>query len=214
MGEEGCRISIPVTGMSCAACARRIEKALSKTPGVSEAGVNFATGKATVKYDPDIVVGLGELVGVIDGVGYGVEVRETSFDISGMSCASCVGRVEKALRKVPGVLNVSVNLAAEKARVEYLPGVAETRDLERAVEGAGYRVAREEEETVEDAHEREYRKLRGRFLVAVVLTGLILLGSLPMMLGFMPPVSMGWLNVALLALATPVQFWAGWRFYE
>ncbi|HZY56174.1 MAG TPA: copper-translocating P-type ATPase, partial [Rubrobacteraceae bacterium] len=71
-----------------------------------------------------------------------------------------------------------------------------------------------EEETVEDAHEREYRKLRGRFLVAAVLTGLILLGSLPMMLGFESPVPMMWLNLGLLALATPGQFWAGWRFYE
>jgi P-type Cu+ transporter len=212
MSEERRKISVPITGMSCATCARRVEKALSKAVGVSEAGVNFATGKATVEYDPD-AVGPGDLIGVIEDVGYGAEVRETSFGISGMSCVSCVGRVEKALEKVPGVLGVSVNLATEKARVEHLPGVVEARDLEQTVEGAGYGVVREREEAVEDTHEREYRKLRGRFLVAAALTGLILLGSMPMMLGFMPPVPVSWLNLGLLALATPVQFWAGWRFY-
>jgi len=124
-----------------------------------------------------------------------------------------VSRVEKALRKVPGVLDVSVNLATERVRVEYLPGVVE-RDLERAVEGAGYGVVRKEGKAKEDAHEREYEKLRGRFLGAAAITGLILLGSLPMMFGFMSPVPIWWLNLGLLALATPVQFWAGWRFYE
>ncbi|MCA1729792.1 MAG: heavy metal translocating P-type ATPase, partial [Actinobacteria bacterium] len=213
MNGEGRRISIPVTGMSCTACARRVEKSLSKTAGGRETNVNFATGKATVEYDPDTIVP-EDLVGAIEGAGYGAEVRETTLDISGMTCASCAGRVERALKKVPGVLDTSVNLTTEKAHVEYLPGVAETRDLERAVEGAGYGVVREEEEPGEDAHEGEYKKLRGRFLVAAVFTGLILLGSLPMMFGAMSPVPVEWLNLGLLALAAPVQFWAGWRFYD
>ncbi len=210
---EETKIALPVIGMTCAACARRVEKALSKTEGVSGANVNFATGKASVVYDP-VAVRPGKLVEVVEKAGYGAEVREVSFGVSGMSCASCVGRVEKALKRVPGVLDASVNLTAGKARVKYLPGVAEMGNLERAVENAGYQVVREEEETVEDAHEREYKKLWGRFLVAAALTGLILVGSLPMMLGFMLPIPMGWLNLGLLALATPVQFWAGWRFYE
>jgi P-type Cu+ transporter len=217
MGEETRRVAIPVTGMTCAVCAERVEKALSKVVGVSGVGVNFATGKATVEYDPD-VVDPGELVKVVEDAGYGAEVRETSFGVSEMSCASCVTRVEKALKRVPGVLDVNVNLATQKTRVKHLPGLAEARELERAIQGAGYGVLQEKGEAVEDAHEeaheREYGKLRVRFLVAAVLTGLILLGSLPMMLGFMPPVPMGSLNLGLLALATPVQFWAGWRFYE
>src|ERR671911_556944 len=133
-----------------------------------------------------------------------------------MTCASCVGRVERALKKIPGVLEASVNLASEKATVRYLAGEVEPRDLEKAVEGAGYGVVREGEAEAyaEDAHEKEYRKLRNNFLVAAALTALILAGSLPMMLGFMPPIPMGWLNLGLLALATPVQFWAGWRFYR
>ncbi len=213
MGREIRKISIPVTGMSCAACARRVEKALSGAGGVSAASVNLATGKATVEYDPG-VHDYATLIGIVESAGYGAEVEKATFGVAGMSCASCVKRVEKALRKVPGVLDVSANLASEKASVEYLPGVSETRELERAIEGAGYGVVREEEGPVEDAHEREYGELLGRFVVAAVFTALILLGSLPMMLGFEPPVSMGWLNLGLLALATPVQFWAGWRFYE
>ncbi|HEX6709188.1 MAG TPA: copper-translocating P-type ATPase, partial [Rubrobacter sp.] len=100
------------------------------------------------------------------------------------------------------------------ATVEYLAGETARRDLERAVEGAGYGVVREEVEAVEDAHEREYGRLRANFLLAAALTALILTGSLPMMLGFEAPIPMKWLKIMLLALATPVQFWAGWRFYR
>jgi len=137
-----------------------------------------------------------------------------TIPVVGMTCASCVGRVERAVEKVPGVLDVTVNLGTEKSTVQYLAGEVEVRTLERAIEGAGYGVVREEETSVEDAHEREYRKLEGNFLLAVALTALILLGSLPQMLGLAVPVSMTLLNFGLLALATPVQFWAGWRFYE
>ncbi len=176
--------------------------------------MNLATGKATVEYDPE-AVGPAGLVGAVEGAGYGAVTEKTSLGVAGMTCASCAGRVEKALRGVPGVLDVDINLATEKATVERLPGAASYGELERAVEGAGYGVVRGEEEQggAADVREREYRGLRVRFVVAAVLTGLILLGSLPMMVGFMPPVPEGWLNLALLALATPVQFWAGWRFY-
>jgi len=212
--ERRAEISIPVTGMSCAACANRVEKALSKTDGVSGANVNYATEKASVEYDP-AAVRPEALVSAIESAGYGAEIRETSFGVTGMSCASCVGRVEKALGKVPGVMDASVNLATEKARVEYLAGGAEIRDFEKAIEGAGYGVVRDQEEvSTEDAHEQEYEKLRNRLLVAAALTALILIGSLPHMLGFESPVPMRWLNLVLLVLATPVQFWAGWRFYK
>jgi P-type Cu+ transporter len=142
----------------------------------------------------------------------GKELRKIALPVTGMSCASCVGRVENALQKVPGVLDVNVNLAAERATVEYLAGTAEMRDFELAIEDAGYGVVREEEGSAEGASEREYRRLRGQFFLAAALTVLVLIGSLPMMMGFMVPAR--GLNFVLLALATPVQFWAGWRFYE
>src|SRR5215211_1472939 len=207
------RITIPVTGMTCASCVRRVERALSGEEGVAEARVNFAAEKASVTYEPT-ATSPEELVGVIRDAGYGADVREVTFGVTGMTCASCVGRVERALKKVPGVLEARVNLATEKAAVGYLAGEVEPRELEKAVEGAGYGVIREEESSVEDSHEREYSKLRADFLLAAALTALVILGSLPHMFGFMLPVPMGWLNFGLLLLATPVQFWVGWRFYR
>src|ERR671921_251589 len=210
--ERLTRITIPVTGMTCASCVRRVERTLSEKEGVAEASVNFAAEKASVNYDPT-TTNPDDLIGAIRDAGYGADVRETTFGVTGMTCASCVGRVEGALEKVSGVLEASVNLANERATVEYLATEVEPRDLEMAIEGAGYGVVREDS-SVEDSHEREYRKLKSDFLLAAALTALILLGSLPHMLGLMLPIPTGWLNLALLLLATPVQVWAGWRFYR
>jgi len=209
--EQLARITIPVVGMTCASCVRRVERALSEKEGVAEASVNFAAEKASVTYEP--TTSPDELIGAIRDAGYGAEVRETSFGVTGLSCASCVGRVERAVKKVPGIVDVTVNLSTEKATVEYLAGEVDVGTIERTIEGAGYGVVREEEASVEDVHEREYRKLKGHFLLAAALTALILVGSLPHMLGLMLPFPTGWLNLALLLLATPVQFWAGSRFY-
>jgi Cu+-exporting ATPase len=211
--ERLAQITVPVTGMTCASCVRRVERALSKKDGVTEASVNFAAEKASVAYDP-AATSPDELIGAIREAGYGADVREATFSVTGMTCASCVGRVERALKMVPGVLDARVNLANEKATVEYLAGWVEARDLERAIEGAGYGVIRKEESSVEESHEREYGKLRVDFLLAAALTALILLGSLPVMVGLEQPIPMGWLNLGLLLLATPVQFWAGRRFYR
>ena len=137
-----------------------------------------------------------------------------TISVTGMTCASCVRRVERVLTNVPGVLEASGNLASERATVEYLAGEVEPRELEKAVESAGYGVIREDEKSsVEDSHEREYRKLRTDFFHAAALTAVILVGSLPHMFDFMLPIPTGWLNLGLLLLATPVQLWAGWRFY-
>lgn len=207
------RINIPVRGMTCASCVRRVERALTKKEGVAEASVNFAAEKASLSYDPE-ATSPGELVGSVRDAGYDADVRETTFSVAGMTCASCVGRVERALEKVPGVLDASVNLTSERARIEYLAGEVTPRDLQIAVEGAGYGVVREEEASVEDAREREYKNLRADFFLAAGFAAIILLSSLPMMLGLEPPIPMMWLNPGLLLLATPVQFWAGRRFYR
>jgi Cu+-exporting ATPase len=138
------------------------------------------------------------------------EGRKISLSVSGMTCAACARRVEKALSRTTGVRAANVNFATEKATVEYDPASVGPEELVGAVEGAGYGVVREEEETLEE----EYRGLGSNFLVAAVLTALILAGSVPFMLGFEAPIPMRWLNLGLLLLATPVQFWAGWRFYR
>ena len=199
--------------MTCASCVRRVERALEKKEGVDEAGVNFAAEKTSVLYDP-AVTNPDELIEAVRDAGYGADVRETSFGVTGMTCASCVGRVERALEKVPGVLDANVNLANEKATVRYLAGEVQLLDLEKAAEGAGYDVTRGEESSVEDSHEREYKKLKADFILAAALTALIIIGSMPMMLGLEPPIPMMWLAFVLLGLATPVQFWAGRRFYR
>jgi len=212
--EQLARITITVRGMTCASCVRRVERALSKKAGVMEASVNFAAEKTSVVYDPT-TTNPDDLIETIRDAGYGVDVRETTFGVSGLTCASCVGRVEQALTKVPGVLEANVNLANERATVEYLAGEVEPRELEKAVEGAGYGVIREgERSTVEHSHERDYRKLRTDFILAAALTAVILVGSLPHMFEFMLPIPTGLLNLGLLLLATPVQLWAGWRFYR
>lgn len=213
MGRGQRKISLPVVGMSCASCGRRVEEALSGTGGVSTASVNLAVERATVEYDP-AGVGPGALIRAVEDAGYGVERRKSGFGVTGMSCASCVGSVEMALWGLPGVLDVNVNLAAERANVEYLAGTAEPRDFVLAVEGAGYGVVRDGDGNVEDVRGDEYGRLKRQFSVAAVLTALVLIGSLPMMLGVMVPIPVRWLDFVLLALATPVQFWAGWRFYR
>jgi Cu+-exporting ATPase len=212
--ERLARINIHVTGMTCASCVRRVERTLSKKEGVVEASVNFASEKASVTYEP-AAASPDELIRTIRDAGYGANVREKTFGVTGMTCASCVGRVERALEKVPGVLEASVNLANERATVEYLAGEVEPHDLEKVVEGAGYGVAQKDKgSSVEGSRAREYGKLKADFFVAAALTALILLGSLPHMFGFMLPVPLGSLNIGLLLLATPVQFWAGRRFYR
>src|SRR5829696_7464944 len=154
------RITISVTGMSCASCVRRVERALADNEGVAEASVNFASEEVRVAYHPETTKP-DELIRLIREAGYGADVRERTFGVTGMTCASCVGRVEGALRKVPGVVGASVNLASEKATVGYVAGEVHPQDLAKAVEGAGYGVVREDEgSSAEGSREREYGKLR------------------------------------------------------
>jgi P-type Cu+ transporter len=198
--------NIRVTGMTCATCAVTVQKALKETHGVLNANVNIASEKASIEYDPT-KVDLGKIKEAISGSGYGVAVKKSIFPVSGMTCASCVARVEEALKSVPGVVSVAVNLASEKATVEYLDSV-DVADLRRAVRDAGYALG-DETETLEDvtlAARRETDKLRNRFTLAIVL------GAIIMTLSFLP----GFTGKPYLlwALATPVQFWAGWRFYR
>jgi len=133
--------------------------------------------------------------------------RKTRIHVTGMTCASCVARVEQALASVPGVVSASVNLASEKATVEYLEGT-EPADLRRAVKDAGYELGAETEtlEDVTTASRREIKNVRNRFILALVLAGTIM----PLM---WTPAFIG-KPYLLWALATPVQFWAGWRFYR
>ena len=200
------KATIHITGMTCTTCARTIAKGLSRTPGVKQANVDFASQKASIEYDA-AKVDLAKIKGAVSQLGYGVAAKKSIFPVSGMTCASCVARVEEALSSVPGVISASVNLASEKATVEYLEGTG-TADMRRAVKDAGYELGPEAQalEDVTTAAQREIRALRDKFIIAAVFAALI------MVLGFAPPFAgrpyLTW------ALATPVQFWAGLRFYR
>ena len=196
---------IHITGMACTTCAATIEKGLKETPGVEQANVSFASEKASVEYDPSRV-DLTKIKNTISQLGYGVATKKSIFPVGGMSCASCVARVEEALSSVPGVVSANVNLASEKATVEYTDGTS-IADLKQAVKDVGYELG-SEAETLEDvsvASQRELRGIRNRFIVAAILASSI------MALMWIP--SFAGKPYLLWALATPVQFWAGWRFY-
>jgi len=192
--------------MTCTTCAATIRKGLSQTPGVEQADVNFASEKASLEYDPT-KVDLAKIKNTVSQLGYGVATKKSIFPVSGMTCASCVARVEEALSSVPGVISVNVNLASEKATVEYLEGTG-LADMRRAVKDAGYELGPEAEalEDVATAVQREVRVLRNSFIVAVILaTAIMAVGWGPSFVGK---------SYLLWALATPVQFWAGLRFYR
>ena len=139
MADHTTTVEIPISGMTCASCVARNEKALRRLDGVSAANVNFATEKAQVTFDPALI-DVGRLTATIEQAGYDVPTATDTLAIGGMTCASCVGRVEKALRRAPGVLKATVNLATERATVEYLPGTTGRDDLAAAVRRAGYEV--------------------------------------------------------------------------
>jgi Cu+-exporting ATPase len=200
------KASIHITGMTCTTCAGTIKKGLSQTPGVEQADVNFASEKASIEYDPT-KVDLSKIKNTVSQLGYGVATRKSIFPVSGMTCASCVTRVEEALSSVPGVISANVNLASEKATVEYLEGTG-LADMRRAVKDAGYELGPEAQalEDVTTAAQREIQFIRNRFIIAAILTASIMALSWgPSFIGK---------PYLLWVLATPVQFWAGLRFYR
>jgi len=213
------QLTLPVQGMTCASCVNRVERALKKVPGVATANVNLATERATVEFSPE-EASLARFVAAIRGAGYDVPVETLTLPIGGMTCASCVSHVERALKGVPGVLVANVNLATERATVTFIPGLASPADFKQAVADAGYEVleALEEaaEETLEDrervARQREMATLKRKLIFAAVLSAPIFLGSYPSWFPWVPEILQNW--VVLFVLTTPVQFWAGWQFYR
>ncbi|WP_423816185.1 heavy metal translocating P-type ATPase [Rhodocaloribacter litoris] len=210
--------------MTCAACVRRVEKALRGVDGVLEADVNLATERATVRFDAG-KVDRNALVRAVEESGYGVRTAELTLGIRGMTCAACVRRVEKALRGVDGVLEADVNLATERATVRYVAGVTAPSDLRAAVRGAGYDVleiepGKDRLDAEREAREAERRTLRRRLTVAVLFTlPLLVLEMAPMLFpplrdGLAGVVPMATLHYVFFALATVVQFGPGLPFYR
>ena len=208
--------SLPVQGMTCGACAVRLEKALTRATGISEAVVNFALERANVSFDPQ-QTDVAKIADVVGKAGFNVGEDTYSFGISGMTCSACSGRIEKALRKLPGVLEANVNLALERADVHTIAGAVALDDLSEAVTKAGYEAhvasATEEQAAVDAKHEaKEQAKLRhDMFMLRLsIFLASPLIGH--MVLKFLG-ISVQ-IPVALeVLLATIVQFVIGARFY-
>ena len=212
------RVTIPVGGMHCASCVGKVEGSLLKVPGVAEAAVNLATEEATVEYDPDSS-SVDDLYRAVEAAGYQPKPSGRTFAVRGMTCASCVKKVEDALLQVEGVERAQVNLATERATVAVTPAV-DLEALRRSVADAGYELGREveagaemeDEEAAERAREERSLRLRMLFAAAIGVTLIVL--SQSTRIPVLSDVRLGTINVVQFLLATPVQFWAGWRFYR
>ena len=208
-------ITLPITDMTCASCANTVERALKKVPGVMAASVNIATEKATVEFG-DGTVSLADLVQAVRDAGYGVRTETITLPIGGMTCASCANTVERALKKLNGVLTAHVNIATEKATVEYVPGVVGLEDFRRAVDDVGYQVltleeAEESEEIDED--ERKMRLARRRMQLAWLFTIPIILWMLVEMIGGVAWPNRTIYDLGMLLLSAPVLLWVGKQTY-
>ena len=217
----GERVDLPITGMTCAACANRIERTLNKTPGVRKAGVNYATARATVEYDPS-ATGLRQLMDRVKDVGYDTAATahvEFIVDDSARPSGSAAP-LEHELRRVPGVVEAGFNLATMQVRVEYVPGASDVQTIKRAIESFGYRVRETPggggSVTAEDsqaaARHAEYADLRRKFWFAAVLSVPVL--AIAMSHGRISWLAGGWTSWLQLALTTPVVFYAGAQFYR
>ncbi|MHB1290858.1 MAG: heavy metal translocating P-type ATPase [Sulfuricella sp.] len=203
-------IELPIVGMTCAACSARLEKNLNKLPGV-KAAVNLASEKALIEFDPALA-SPAELVQAVQKTGFSVPDQELVLVLEGMTCAACAARIEKVLNKIDGV-SATVNFATEKARIRAAPGAATLETLIAAVTKAGY--GAHESIGTRRAEEKRwraaaYRKELRVFWVAAVLTLPLVAQMSVMFLGYHEDILPRWLQ---WLFATPVQFWAGKRFY-
>ena len=211
------RLTVPVRGMTCAACVSTVENALRRVPGVVDVSVNLATEEASVQAGTEERLATAIAKG-LEEVGYSLGTEEVSLSIEGMTCAACVGHVESALRGAPGVTEASVNLATEKATVSVVSGLATLEELVRSVKEAGYgaRVIEgaAQSATAEEMRDRELRHLRQKLIFAGAMGVLLFLGcfeGFPWVSGLMEN---NYYLLMLWAAATPVQFWAGLGFYR
>ena len=215
MNTEGKETSIQITGMTCAACATRIEKGLNKMEGVEQATVNLALEKSSIKYDPT-KLSEADLEKKIEALGYGVVKQKAEFDITGMTCAACSARIEKGLNKMDGISVANVNLALEKATIEFNPTKVTIADITAKVEKLGYGAHQKQEKSDQmDYREKAIKEQTWKFIISACL-------SLPLlwtMVGhfsftsflYVPDILMKpWVQ---LVLATPVQFIIGRQFY-
>ncbi|MEZ0536662.1 heavy metal translocating P-type ATPase [Caldicellulosiruptoraceae bacterium PP1] len=219
--------TLNITGMTCTACARAIEKSVSKVEGVSSASVNFATEKLVVEMDEN-KVDLEKIKEAVKKAGYGVEeekqenIKEIIIPISGMTCASCVTAIEKAIKKLPGIEEVSVNLTTEKAKVKYDSTSVRLSEIKSAITKAGYTPLEIDSQQQKDYHkeqkEKEIKKLKLRFIYSSIFAIPLLYISMGHLFGLpipriiMPEENPFYFALIQLILVIPI-IAAGFKFY-
>jgi Cu+-exporting ATPase len=205
-------VDIGIGGMSCASCVSRLEAALRHVAGVQEVAVNLATERATLVFDAD-AIDVPRLVQAIEDAGYQARAETVTLPIRGMTCAACVNAIERGLSKADGVLAATVNLATGRGTVTYLPAAIDPQGLRAIIEDLGYTVpamAEPPADVESQARDGEVAALWRKFLVGAVLSGVIVLGSMPELWPWWPRFLAN--HFTLWALTTPVQFWVGWPF--
>lgn len=210
------QIKLPITGMTCAACEKNVNRALKKAEGVSEVMVNLSTDNATVTYDAD-TTDPTKLIERVEKFGYGVATATVELPITGMTCAACEKNVNRALRKPDGVLDVAVNIATEKALVTYIPGVVRRADIIAAVEKSGYGVIDtagmdDIDDAEQQARQAEIERQRNLVIFGAIFTLPLFILSMGrhFFMGILPPIFMAeWWIYVFAVMATPVQLILG-----
>ncbi len=218
------KVTLDISGMTCAACVLRVEQGLKDLDSVKKASVNFATEKATVEYDPS-VLDLESITDKVKDLGYEVVrleesdggVEKTTISVGGMTCAACVRRVELALKAIDGVKDASVNLSTARATLIHGPDWVGVEALRRVVSDAGYKflgvLGESLEDPVETAQKRELKELKIKFSVGVVFSIVIFMGSMQDWFPWLRSIPRQVMLFCLFVLTTPVVFWVGSRFY-
>ena len=224
------KLQIPIVGMDCAACVITIEKAVRRLPGIERANVNYSTEKLYVEYKSG-QADVEQIAKAVKSAGYKTGKATLKLGIGGMHCASCIEKIEKELRKSPGVLSASVDLGTESAVIDYIPSAVRIASLKTVIERLGYKTfdsvshaakENEKQETAEDetekARKHEYTTLMRKFIFAAVLAVPVVFFSYPDLFGLPQQFQRGsellriiWMAMGILSL--PVMFWSGSQFY-
>ena len=222
--SETKQLTLPITGMTCANCVGTVERNLKKLDGVQVASVNLSSERASVEFDP-AKLGLTDLIARVERAGYGVATGEADLVIKRLDDDNDARRLENALRKLEGVLEVQVSYATEKARVQYVPTIVSQAEIRRAVAAAGFEALElggDAEDAEAAARQAEINNQRRLLIIGVIFTVPLFLLSMGMDWGLLPPffyastsavhgmpTPQPWFNWLLLALAIPVQFYVG-----
>ena len=211
------QVTLPITGMTCANCVATVERSLKKQEGVQTAVVNLASERATVTYDLS-AAGLPDILARIARAGYGVATGEADLAIKRLADDNDARRLEKALAKLEGVLEISVCLTTERARVKYIPTVVSQAEIRAAVARSGFEAVEmggETEDAEAKAREDEILQQKRLLVTGLIFTIPLFLFSMGMDFRILPVMWMEqvWPKVLMFALATPVQFYVGWQYY-